>query len=672
MKRKMVYIGLPVLLGLLFASFLSNAYDYCIVLATAVLFVFLKYPVNMKNIEAAVCITAFAAGFFIYRTSDSMIYQKTLDYSGQTVEFSGMITDFSDYSGDMTSYTLKGKINGEKSAKILYYGNAEDCRYGDRLELICTLDMIENSYGFDSVNYYKSKGIFLRTVSVEKADFISTDGFEFIRSVFAYRERIHRKIMSVMHYEEGNILSSMLFGSSYADMDSNTKAALYRIGTGHVFAVSGFHLMLMASLMSFLLKKFHTGHILTFITVSVSSLIFIVCSGFSLSAIRAGIIIVISYSAAVFSRMDDALNSLSIAILIMTLSNPFIVGSPSFMLSVSGFYGIAVFAPYMTANMPEDKFFQKLWKDFVSLICMSVIIIPVSSMFFSETSLISAITGIIMMPVISFVLMLGMIVFITGGVGFIAYPLLKIADVLCRLIKDIAEYSADMRFITVPLGYDFMKYILIVVLAFVCITYAVFKSRESAGISMLISVIVVVSGNMFYKHISQDILNVTVFGKDSSELVIVTAGNSTDVIDISGGKKNSAYTSDYMKKYGLYSINSIVVSEKPYRFTAYNDRLEWYDVKSFCLPENTYFLENSTVCGCTPQYYSDGSLYIEYNDYCIIYRNSEVYIKYNDYLIDCNSDGVFVYSGQDKILESPVDKYITLKTDGFARAEFVR
>ena len=78
MKRKMVYIGLPVLIGMIFASFLNKNSDYIAVPFIVLAAAFLKYPAKMKNIEVVVCIASFAAGFSVYRFDEHFLYDRII------------------------------------------------------------------------------------------------------------------------------------------------------------------------------------------------------------------------------------------------------------------------------------------------------------------------------------------------------------------------------------------------------------------------------------------------------------------------------------------------------------------------------------------------------------------------------------------------------------------
>lgn len=514
----------------------------------------------------------------------------------------------------------------------------------------------------------------MQTDDIISAEIIKSDKFSLVNAVYDYRNYIYNRIMSYMPYKEGNLFCGMLFGSKIADIDSNTKTTLYNLGIGHVFAVSGFHLMVMASFVNMLSKKMRSGRIFSFVITALSTLIFIICSGFSISAIRAGIMIIISYSAGIFARAGDRLNSLSIAVILICFSNPFSVRNPSFLLSVSGFYGIGVFAPYMTENMKSDTKLQNIFKNFVSMICMSFIVIPVSALFFNETSAISAFANIVFMPLISVMLLMGMVIFITGGVPFIAYPLLKISLVLCRIIVSVSEFTAGLKFKTIPLGYDFIKITMLVSVIMIIVTYAVFRNYKHIALSIMIS-LTVISGSFFlYQKTSENILDITVFGENSSDMLIVRHGNSADIVDISGKRKNARYVQNYIQRYGIKNIPSISVFKNQYRSMAeYDKRLKWYDVKSIYFPYGTYILENSCICGCEPSYLSAEGMKMQYSNF-LIYADaekSEIYIKYGEFLIVCG-ENIKVYKNQNEILTGEINEYISFKTDGISKAEFMR
>ncbi len=662
MKRKMVYVGISLAFGLLFASFLDSEYDFTVVAVIVFSSLFLKFPAKFKNLEIAVCVTVFSMGFFLYRAEENFVYDKIMTYAGKEVTFVGEITQISNYSDDMSSYRLKGKIDNEVSAEINYFGATNKSKYGDEVILQCTLSPIKNTYTFNMADYYKSEGIFLQTEDVKSCEVIENTKFSLVKTLYNYRDYICDCIMKELPFEEGNLICMMLFGNNAGKIDDNTRTALYRFGIGHVFSVSGFHLMVMSVMINFVLKKLGIGVKTSFVLISVSSILFVICSGFAVSAVRSAIMTITAFSSVIFARKNSSLNSLCVAFTIMVIFDPFIIRSPSFLLSVTGFYAIGVFAPYMTEKMNTDSKFQKIVKNFSVMLLMSLAIFPVSALFFEETSAVSALVNIIFTPIISFILILGMIFFITGGV---ITPLLHIASMLCSVTVYIAEYTASWQFVKIPLGFEFIKIIMPVLFLFVCITYAVYKNRQSVLISILISIVVVLSSVILNRYSSKDILTLSVFGEN--ELIIIEHDGLTDIIDLSGGTKNPDKVVSYTQRYGICDINNIIICKKPYRSMAgYNEKMEYYDVKSVYLPYDTYVLDN--ICKCVPEYFSTENISAQYNNYSFSVENSVVTVKYGNFEIK-SSEKVIVYKNGSEVMSDNFSENLTLKTDGISKCE---
>ena len=72
----------------------------------------------------------------------------------------------------------------------------------------------------------------------------------------------------------------------------------------------------------------------------IGMIIFMGITGFSPSAVRAGIMAVIFYSGYIFTKHPDGMNSLWIAVLIMCVFDPLTAQNVGFLLSVASTFGI--------------------------------------------------------------------------------------------------------------------------------------------------------------------------------------------------------------------------------------------------------------------------------------------------------------------------------------------
>ena len=145
----------------------------------------------------------------------------------------------------------------------------------------------------------------------------------------------------------------MLFGDK-SGIDDTTKTLLYRAGIGHMMAVSGVHLAVVCSLIWFILCMFNMSKYLRFGILMIFNAAFVILAGMSNSVIRAAVMLFLVYGASLFDRRSDLMNSLGIAVILLTAGNPFVVRDASFVLSVTGVIGIGGIAPVIT-KMIEDK-----------------------------------------------------------------------------------------------------------------------------------------------------------------------------------------------------------------------------------------------------------------------------------------------------------------------------
>ena len=82
------------------------------------------------------------------------VYDSVLKYDGKQISYSGKIIEYKDYSGDRSRYVLSGRINGSRKAKILVYTDTLSCETGDTLSFVGMAQSFENTYLFDSADYY--------------------------------------------------------------------------------------------------------------------------------------------------------------------------------------------------------------------------------------------------------------------------------------------------------------------------------------------------------------------------------------------------------------------------------------------------------------------------------------------------------------------------------------
>ncbi|MDE6833561.1 MAG: competence protein ComEC family protein, partial [Ruminococcus sp.] len=264
MKRKMIGITTGYISGLFFVSFFTRAWHLIIPAIAFLIYVVIgklkKFSIN----DFALVSMSFAVSFLAGELYTRYVYEDIIKYDNISGNFSGIVWNYDVYDNDKARYILKGKIDNIRMAEISVFTNELDVQYGDRVNIEnCTFKKISGDYLFDSETYYKADGIFLNAenpenISVEKLGKQKIKNF-----LMDYRERIISDFRIKLGDDCGGFLSGMVFGEkSY--LSDGVKNSLYRTGIGHIMAVSGLHISVMAIFLMKIFKRLKINKFVSF------------------------------------------------------------------------------------------------------------------------------------------------------------------------------------------------------------------------------------------------------------------------------------------------------------------------------------------------------------------------------------------------------------------------
>jgi len=634
MVRKMAYVGFSYLAGLFFASFLNSfialAIASCAAFMSVICLIFYKY----EKIKLCVCIISCSCGLILYSLYNIFVYQNIIKYDGHEVILNGKIVSCTDYSNDKTRYTLKGVINKNVTAVVTCFSDSKDCRIGDYVYVSGTAEAFENTYDFAAENYYKSKGIFLSIEKVQSFEVIKNHSFCLLRYIQNYRDYLCKIIRSYLPQEESSVIIAMLFGDK-SDISDTTKTLLYRAGIGHIMAVSGVHLTVAAIAVAVFFRLLKANKYVSFAALMLVVTAFSLLAGASQSVIRAAVMIAIVYGSDLFKRRYDTLNSLGIAIVALTVTMPFAVRDASFLLSVGGVFGVGVLAPVIIKTIEQKFALSKLTKSFIASLSAIVVIFPISMLFFDEVSIISPITNIALLPLCICVLIFGIIIALTGGIAFIAVPLLSVSGLCCRVIVFVSEAVGRKSWAYVPLGYSFTIYL--VLLSIIIITVTVIKTKSipfTAFVSFLVTCLSI-AFIFVYKFNSDDRITVAVIGNEKASVMIVHDNKTACIIDLKGGAKNSYSVCKYLNRIGINRIDAIILNVDSLTSQAiYMNNLKLFNIDSVLVPDEDYLLNDKTILGKVTVKYDNENSVVHMRNYDVEFtENNTVCVKYKDKIL---------------------------------------
>ncbi|MBO4877155.1 MAG: ComEC/Rec2 family competence protein [Ruminococcus sp.] len=584
MKRKTIGAAAAYMSGSFFASFLLGINGLVITAIAAVMLFVLRKRIGLDRYDAVLITVFFAAAVCMRLGYEHFVISPQQAFIGRECTFAGTVEDIDRYTGDTASYVLRGAVVSDGmepvNARITYYGADTGASVGDTIRIgSCMITAPEDTYLYSTRNYSFSQHIFLEAKRVKDTELIGRDGFVLKRAIASYRERMISDFRIALGENSGSFLAGIVFGEK-GTLDRSAKTVLYRTGIGHLLAVSGLHVSILAGMILLLLRKLRAGRVLSFTVLNIFMILLILMAGSPVSAIRAALMLDLVVLAKLFRRRSDPLNGLAIASLLISITDPCAIYSAGFLLSLAGTFGIAVLAPFMLKGHTADTPVRKAGMILLTGFFTTLSVFPLSLWFFDETSIISPVTNIAAVPVCAAAMVTGLLYAISGGyVNF-----LWIAGILLD-----GMISASQRIASVPgvyvnrSGYE----VCAVVFAFgitAVIMYLAFRSRRITAVLISAAMVSAAAVSVVVNRSRYNTLTAAVLGENGRAAIVVTYRGRADVIDLSGYYSDPRYVRKYLSVNGISSVDTVILTDKVQSlYSAYAEELALCDIGTWII-----------------------------------------------------------------------------------------
>lgn len=531
MRRKTAVAGFSYLAGVFFASFLNSRLNFTLsavlffVSAVVVLFVFKNKAFVMTTI------ISFAVGLGIYGAYEKFDYEKTICYDGKTAVFKGEILDYDYIANDIMLVTVKGEIEN-KNVKLTAFVPYDDCEYYDKIEFSATYEAIADNPCFNSLEYNKPDGIYLTAKSATDIR-ISDGGFSILKYIRNYSDYLYDQIIRIIPAQTGAFLGAMLCGDT-SKMEASTKSALNRMGIGHIFAVSGTHLLIVSYVVGFFLDMLKISKKKKIILTEAVILAFVVFSGMSSSVLRASVMVTILNLSKLFKRSPDSMTTIAICGVVLTLFSPEKIRSASFLLSMSGAFSLSVVSPAVVKAIDYKGKLKTIINSFISMCAIWVCSLPFSLMFFNSVSTVAPITNIIFVPLCVASLVFLVVFAFVSFISIFVEPLLFVSGLFIVPVLKASELINNFRFSYIPLGiYEVRLCMIMAVIVILIMTASGFKPKTIVK-SVVLSLIILCGVASFVTLLKRDVLEVYVINYENSCITVLNKNRKAVIIDKDG------------------------------------------------------------------------------------------------------------------------------------------
>ncbi len=370
----------------------------------------------------------------------------------QNNSYQEVILDTQLFQGQKESYHISGKV------LLKIYGEGLSLQYGDIVKAKVLLQepkLISNFGEFDYREYLARQKIFLTdSINIEQLKVIGVNKkFSISSLLYNIKESITKKIEIIYHYPHSELVKAIITGNK-TEIPQRWELLFQDAGVMHILAISGLHVGIIASALFFILKFIPIigqKNNLRYPIIIVFLLGYAAMTGFRPSVSRATLMFLTLLLATYFNRPYHIYNSLYLAALLILFYQPLFLYDAGFLLSFTVTFFIIFLFPIL-----EDKL--SILPSYISKpLAVSLAawfgMAPLSAYFFYKISYIAILSNLIIVPLLSIILIMGLI---SITLSFVFLPLAGILALLNQFL--ISLLVGTTNFLTsLPFAYQFVR-----------------------------------------------------------------------------------------------------------------------------------------------------------------------------------------------------------------------
>ncbi|MBQ8202490.1 MAG: DNA internalization-related competence protein ComEC/Rec2 [Clostridia bacterium] len=258
----------------------------------------------------------------------------------------------------------------------------------------------DNPGGFDFREYLLQRGVRFGIYGADSLSF--PEGVFTLRGTLArIRHELSQQLMTTMGTEAGGYAAAMLLGERRFIPDDDSDA-FRNLGIAHILSVSGYHVGVLAAMLTLLLRIFPLSRTLRLAIQTVILTLYCLLTGGDAPVIRAALLYLIREIGHIRLNQNLPLHTLCLSASIQLLVTPPLLTSASFQLSYGAMLGMLLIRPYLRQLLSfEHPAAERLWDLLSASLAAQLGILPAQLYWFGELPLLSLIANSFLMSFVS-------------------------------------------------------------------------------------------------------------------------------------------------------------------------------------------------------------------------------------------------------------------------------
>lgn len=305
----------------------------------------------------------------------------------------------------------------------------------------------------------------------------------------SFRDKIRNSVYKLFEQTDSfytNVGFAMMFGETTV-LQNEVYNVFTGTGIAHLLAVSGFHISIIVSFVSFILDKLKTRKDVKLVIILLILGIYAYICDFSVSVMRASVMSILLLVAGAKNKEYDRLSSLSLACCLNLAINPLDVFSVSFVLSFVAVLSIILLMP-LFVRLFNHIFYPKFASTLSLTLATSVGISVFQIYYFHSLPILSFVSNLITVPLVSILFIVLLLSVIVGSIFGLAVPLISAFGFCMKYILQfnywVSQIGLDITISSIPA----ISLLISLLLMFVVSDYVFLKKRNRVIISSVLAI----------------------------------------------------------------------------------------------------------------------------------------------------------------------------------------
>ena len=480
-SRIFFILSLSFIVGIFWRSFFSSENIINVLLISAVISAVVFYR-NKLVLIASFAIFFLIFGFLV--TDRKLLKVNNADLNGKEIAEKTIVIKEPVIKDNYQNVIIKTK----DSIKILVNANLySDLRYGDEINLKCTLKIPENKEEFDYRMYLAKDGILYLCQSADYQKTGENKGNIIYSAILSFKNKLSDNINSVIPEPEAALANGLIFGGS-SQLSKDITDNFSRTGLSHIVAVSGFNVTIVAEylMIAGIFLGFWRKQAFWFAVVGI--FIFVLAVGFPSSAIRAGVMGSLLLWAMKNGRLSSSMNAIIFAAGIMLFVNPLLLRwDIGFQLSFLATLGIVALSPFWESYViRKNKVVNEIQETIFLTISASVFVLPIILYNFHTLSIISVLANALVLPFIPLAMFFVFLTSLAGLFGqIVSLPFAWITFLPLKYIIETVNYLGNLKWASLEIKEFNVFYLMLwyaVLFSVMYLTKKIIYARQKAEI----------------------------------------------------------------------------------------------------------------------------------------------------------------------------------------------